>query len=82
MEFNFTDGSAEWNIASMPHEPPPTTVVCPPLPEPVVAPPETRRHVVGCLQRCARTAGARVLDALRRAEKRITENFRVPPHGG
>ncbi|MDI9857332.1 hypothetical protein [Comamonas sp. 17RB] len=66
----------------MPHQPPPTTVVCPLLPEPVAAPPETRRHVGGCLQRSARTAAVRALDALRRAEKRITENFRVPPHGG
>ena len=40
------------------------------------------RHMVVCLQRCARTAAVHALDALRRAEKRITENFRVPPHGG
>jgi hypothetical protein len=38
--------------------------------------------MVVCLQRCARTAAVHALDALRRAEKRITENFRVPPHGG
>ncbi|MDH0050642.1 hypothetical protein [Comamonas terrigena] len=82
MEFNFTDGSAEWNIASMPHEPSPTAAVCPPLPEPVANPPQVYRHMVVCLQRCARTAAVHALDALRRAEKRITENFRVPPHGG
>ena len=66
----------------MHHQPPPSTTACPALAEPVAVSPEARRRIVACLQRCARTAGVRVLDALRRAEKRITENFRVPPHGG
>lgn len=83
MEFNFTDGSLRASMPGMFYRTRPDTTIAPATP----SPPESTAVDKGpqkpaCKSGLVRWWLAHMGAALDRAEQRIMDNFKVPPHGG